>query len=165
MEADGRVPIDTTFFVKRTGVVQSLHFVYYALSLQNLANLRADSAVPGLNRIHAYMSLQVLPPPRVLDAFDSLVLPLFAAINANSEQARTLATLRDTLLPKLLSGELSVDRDSVTALCGKGTPGDSNRMKAVSVPHEGRVTGPEYPRASTPTFEASKLAPQRRPMP
>ena len=29
-------------------------------------------------------------------------------IKANSTESRTLATLRDTLLPKLLSGELSV---------------------------------------------------------
>jgi type I restriction enzyme S subunit len=33
---------------------------------------------------------------------------MFDRINRNSEQSRTLATLRDTLLPKLLSGELSV---------------------------------------------------------
>ena len=35
--------------------------------------------------------------------------PLFDQINANSTESRTLATLRDTLLPKLLSGELSVN--------------------------------------------------------
>ena len=31
-----------------------------------------------------------------------------AQVTANLHQSRTLATLRDTLLPKLLSGELSV---------------------------------------------------------
>ena len=33
---------------------------------------------------------------------------IYAHITANLHQSRTLATLRDTLLPKLLSGELSV---------------------------------------------------------
>lgn len=37
-----------------------------------------------------------------------MVSPFFARIQANSQESRTLATLRDTLLPKLLSGELSV---------------------------------------------------------
>jgi type I restriction enzyme S subunit len=101
-------PIDTTFYVEPIGACRSLHFFYYALSLQNLANLSADSAVPGLNRNHAYMSKQVIPSQPVLTAFDSQIGPIFASIYANEEQSRTLATLRDTLLPKLLSGELSV---------------------------------------------------------
>jgi type I restriction enzyme S subunit len=54
------------------------------------------------------MSKQVIPSPPVLTAFDSQIAPIFASIHANEEQSRTLATLRDTLLPKLLSGELSV---------------------------------------------------------
>jgi len=37
-----------------------------------------------------------------------LEAPLWSEHAANERQSRTLATLRDTLLPKLLSGELSV---------------------------------------------------------
>jgi type I restriction enzyme S subunit len=101
-------PIDTTFYVEPKAECRSLYFLYYALSLHNLANLSADSAVPGLNRNHAYMSKQVIPPQPVLTAFDSQIAPIFAAIHANEEQSRSLGTVRDTLLPKLLSGELSV---------------------------------------------------------
>ncbi len=101
-------PIDTTFYVEPKGGCCSLYFLYYALSLHNLANLSADSAVPGLNRNHAYMSKQVIPSQPVLTAFDSQIAPIFSAIHANEEQSRTLATLRDTLLPTLLSGELRV---------------------------------------------------------
>jgi type I restriction enzyme, S subunit len=100
-------PIDTTFYVEPIGECRSLYYLYYALSLHNLANLSADSAVPGLNRNHAYMSKQVIPPQPVLAAFDSQIAPMFTAIHANEEQSRTLATLRDTLLPKLLSGRLT----------------------------------------------------------
>jgi type I restriction enzyme S subunit len=101
-------PIDTTFYVEPIGACCSLYFFYYALSLHNLANLSADSAVPGLNRNHAYMSKQVIPSQPVLTSFDSQIVPIFAAIHANEEQSRSLATVRDTLLPKLLSGELTV---------------------------------------------------------
>jgi type I restriction enzyme S subunit len=49
----------------------------------------------------------LLAPKEVLLAFDKHVTPLFLQVHANIHQSRTLATLRDTLLPKLLSGELS----------------------------------------------------------
>ncbi len=50
----------------------------------------------------------VLPPKELMAAFTAKVAPLYAQITANLHQSRTLATLRDTLLPKLLSGELGV---------------------------------------------------------
>jgi type I restriction enzyme S subunit len=56
----------------------------------------------------------LLAPKELLLAFDLLVTPLFEQIRANLHQSRTLATLRDTLLPKLLSGELSVRSASAT---------------------------------------------------
>jgi len=51
----------------------------------------------------------IFPTPKITVAFDKLVEPLLGQVRANLHQSRTLATLRDTLLPKLLSGELSVD--------------------------------------------------------
>jgi type I restriction enzyme S subunit len=48
----------------------------------------------------------VLPPKELMAAFTAKVTPLYAQITANLHQSRTLATLRDRLLPKLLSGEL-----------------------------------------------------------
>ena len=50
----------------------------------------------------------LLAPKEVLLAFDQQVTPLFHQVRANLHQSRTLATLRDTLLPKLLGGELDV---------------------------------------------------------
>ena len=47
-----------------------------------------------------------VPPPNIAERFDEFTAPLMAKIKANSDQSRTLATLRDTLLPKLLSGEI-----------------------------------------------------------
>jgi len=48
-----------------------------------------------------------VPPPDIAERFDELTAPLMAKIKANADQSRILATLRDALLPKLLSGELS----------------------------------------------------------
>jgi type I restriction enzyme, S subunit len=49
-----------------------------------------------------------VPPPEIARRFDKLTTPLMQKIKANSTESRTLATLRDTLLPKLLSGQLRV---------------------------------------------------------
>jgi type I restriction enzyme S subunit len=98
--------IDTTFYVVPRRESSSLHFLYYALRAHDLASLGADSAVPGLNRNLAYMSRQLVPSPAVVDAFDGCVRRLFARRHHDDEQTRTLGALRDTLLPKLLSGEL-----------------------------------------------------------
>lgn len=49
-----------------------------------------------------------LPPKTVAAAYTHIIQLILCQIHANIHQSRTLATLRDTLLPKLLSGELSV---------------------------------------------------------
>ena len=46
--------------------------------------------------------------------FESTVNPLMTCILKNLNETRTLKTLRDGLLPKLVSGELRVDMEKVT---------------------------------------------------
>ncbi|KAF5087181.1 Type I restriction modification DNA specificity domain protein [anaerobic digester metagenome] len=50
----------------------------------------------------------VVPSSRVLERYDGLIRPIYEQITNNVRQSRTLATLRDTLLPKLISGEIRV---------------------------------------------------------
>ena len=49
-----------------------------------------------------------LPSVSVADAFESAVMPIMERILSNLHQSRAIAALRDTLLPKLVSGELRV---------------------------------------------------------
>lgn len=50
----------------------------------------------------------VLPPVALLAVFERLVTPLFERVLVNSRESRTITALRDSLLPKLISGELRV---------------------------------------------------------
>ena len=50
-----------------------------------------------------------LPPVSVADAFESMVQPIMERILSNLHQCGAIAALRDTLLPKLVSGQLRVD--------------------------------------------------------
>jgi type I restriction enzyme S subunit len=49
----------------------------------------------------------ILPPAKVMEAFTECVEPFYSQIASSLRESRDLATLRDTLLPKLLSGEIS----------------------------------------------------------
>jgi type I restriction enzyme S subunit len=100
--------IDTAFYVVPKIGRDSLQFLFHALRTHDLASLSADSAVPGLNRNLAYMSRQVVPGQRVLEAFHHQVHPLAERVQAVAEESRALAALRDALLPKLISGEIRV---------------------------------------------------------
>ena len=96
-------PIDTVFYLRP---MKPLTYCYYLLQTLGLESMNTDAAVPGLNRNNVYRLLMPVATDLVLDAFDQIVVPLRAAIFRNSEQAQTLATLRDTLLPRLISGQL-----------------------------------------------------------
>ncbi|MEW6039246.1 MAG: restriction endonuclease subunit S [Pseudomonadota bacterium] len=50
----------------------------------------------------------IMPPDRVVDEFEQLAEPLLRRIHKSLLQSRTLAALRDALLPKLISGELRI---------------------------------------------------------
>ena len=50
----------------------------------------------------------IVPPKSVLDDFQKQIEPLHRRVVSNLKESRTLAALRDALLPKLLSGELRV---------------------------------------------------------
>ena len=101
-------PIDTTFYIVPKANAYSLHYIFFVLEQGNLADLGADSAVPGLNRHMAYMTNILLAEDRVIKAFDEQVNPIRQKIYSNEKQSQNLASIRDTLLPKLLSGEIRI---------------------------------------------------------
>lgn len=55
----------------------------------------------------------VLPSESILKNFDSIVKPIFSNIQNNTLENINLTQLRDTLLPKLMSGEINVDKVEV----------------------------------------------------
>jgi len=99
-------PIDTTYYIKSKNA--PISYCYYAMKSLGLNQMNTDAAVPGLNRENVYRLKLAVPELSILEDFDKKVSVLRKAIRANSLANKTLATLRDTLLPKLLSGELSV---------------------------------------------------------
>ena len=99
--------VDTMFYTEmlRPNVAK---FVYHFVKSKDLASLNAGSAVPSMttNILNA-MQLHI-PDDKTLKQFEDVVSPMYKAIQENNQQSASLASLRDTLLPKLMSGELDV---------------------------------------------------------
>jgi type I restriction enzyme S subunit len=77
-------------------------------SIGRLAALADGGAYPAVRPDVVASTPCIKPQDEVMKLFDSVARPLLDAISANSEQAQTLSTLRDTLLPRLISGQLRV---------------------------------------------------------
>ncbi len=101
-------PIDTTFYVVPRQASLGLHFLFFALTYQDLPSVAADSAVPGLNRNLAYMNKQLLPNEQVLAEFDKYARVNFTHRRGLEEESCALAAQRDVLLPLLVSGKVDV---------------------------------------------------------
>ncbi|MBX3329475.1 MAG: restriction endonuclease subunit S [Nitrospira sp.] len=99
--------IDTAFYVEPKEPIE-LRWAYYELLRQDINSMDSGSAIPSTSREDFY-SLPVLAPHiEIQQAFTRLLRPVWARQKQGDGECRTLVTLRDTLLPKLISGELRV---------------------------------------------------------
>jgi type I restriction enzyme S subunit len=90
-------------------------FTYHSMAnlYPDFARFEAEGTVFGSINKDSFEKLRfVIPPDEIVAAYERQAGPLDEQIRALEIQSRTLAALRDTLLPKLLSGELSVAKAS-----------------------------------------------------
>ena len=69
-----------------------------------------------LPRDHVKAIRFVLPSEEELEKFNAVAAPAVELIVANQQESKRLAELRDTLLPKLMSGEVDVSKVDLTQL-------------------------------------------------
>jgi type I restriction enzyme S subunit len=108
---DNFYPIDTTYYVRSRINSVGLFYEYFLLKQLNMAELNSDSAVPGLNRDIAHSIEINNAPVYKIHEYNGFCSPLFQKIKSNTHQIRTLTHLRDTLLPKLMNGEIRLNQD------------------------------------------------------
>lgn len=104
-------PLNTTLYVEDFKE-NPPRFVFHVLEQVDFSIYTDKAAVPGVNRNHLHMELTSIPPPRVRQSFARTVAALWSKHAANERQSRVIATLRDALLPRLLSGELPIPQGS-----------------------------------------------------
>jgi type I restriction enzyme S subunit len=110
--------INEHVFLARSTVVPQTYLFYWlnqeaqkALMIQ----LAQKSAQPGLNQQDTKSIPILVPSTEVLDAFSECVEPLIKAIMSYSLQSTTLESIREGLLPKLLSGELQIPKEMLAS--------------------------------------------------
>lgn len=85
-------------------------FVYEYLNstefLYKLESMASGSVQKNFGPMHLKQMKLVCPPIDLLEHYESVCRPLFEKVVANRARIANLATLRDTLLPRLISGQL-----------------------------------------------------------
>ena len=73
-----------------------------------IQGIKGGSAQPKFNKTD-FKNLPIfLPPDDLLEQFHQIVKPMFELIDENNAENKALTITRDTLLPRLMSGELDV---------------------------------------------------------
>jgi type I restriction enzyme S subunit len=100
-------------FLLRTESSKSQFFLYYLISYPEIKTMihtlaSSKAAQPGLNQKELLGLDIIIPDEDTVKLFNNLVSPSMHQIATNSKQTRRLAELRDTLLPRLMSGQINV---------------------------------------------------------
>ena len=104
--------VDTMFYsIPKVENIMLFTFIY--LSNRDLASLNAGSAVPSMTTEILNNMKVVLPNLAILEDFNNRAEALYNLIKHNEDESRRLAELRDTLLPRLMSGEIKVNEVNV----------------------------------------------------
>jgi len=101
-------PLNTSLWIKEFKGSTPAH-AFYLLQGLDFAAFNAGSAVPTLNRNHVHSIPVPVPPKALVAKFDEIVMPWLMLQRHNELETQTLSSLRDALLPKLISGELRFD--------------------------------------------------------
>ena len=99
--------VDTMFYTEMR-LPNVAKFVYHFVKAKDLASMNAGSAVPSMTTDILNAMEVTIPSASALEEFESLVAPMYRAMQENDSQSSKLSELRDALLPKLMSGEIDV---------------------------------------------------------
>ena len=100
--------VDTMFY-STPKVENSCIYAYLFLANKDLASMNAGSAVPSMTTDILNNMPIIAPPTEVLKQFNNICNVYFSRIHQNNIENANLAKQRDTLLPKLMSGELKIN--------------------------------------------------------
>ncbi len=99
--------VDTMFYteMKKENIAK---YVYFFVKGKDLNAMNAGSAVPSMTTEILNVIEVVIPSDEYLEKFENIVSPMFKQIKQCIIENENLASIRDTLLPKLMNGEIEV---------------------------------------------------------
>lgn len=100
-------PLNTSLYVSEFRLGTPL-FSYFVLKSLDLENFNGGSAVPTLNRNDVHLLETTLPSSTTIQLFENIGMSFFSKINSNNTYIESLSNLRNSLLPKLMTGKIRV---------------------------------------------------------
>ena len=82
--------------------------LYILLKQTNVSSIVTGAVQPKISQANLKSVPIIMPPINLLNQYNNIIKPIFNQIRINHNQIQQLSTLRDTLLPKLMSGEIKV---------------------------------------------------------
>ena len=82
--------------------------LYILLKQTNVSSIVTGAVQPKISQANLKSVPITMPPINLLKQYNNIIKPIFNQIRINHNQIQQLSTLRDTLLPKLMSGEIKV---------------------------------------------------------
>lgn len=99
--------VDTMFYTEIHNPIYG-KYLFHTIKGLDIASMNVGSAVPSLTT-KILNDLKVINPAEdILFQFDNLITPMYEILNHNLKENAQLGNLRDSLLPKLISGELQI---------------------------------------------------------
>jgi type I restriction enzyme S subunit len=98
-------PLETTFYVSVSDL-KLIRYLYFLIKTLTVTN--TGSSVPNLSRSSIHNYKIIIPSRTVIKNFDIAIEELFNLIENNRNEIYSLSQIRDSLLPKLMSGKIRV---------------------------------------------------------
>lgn len=109
---DGRMTLGNNIIMLRPEDAHLRYYLYiwfkYLQGQALIQGIKGGSAQPKFNKTDFKNTSVLIPPKDILTRFHEAVAPMFEMISQKQIETAHLADLRDTLLPRLMSGELNV---------------------------------------------------------
>ncbi|MSU10039.1 restriction endonuclease subunit S [Veillonellaceae bacterium WCA-693-APC-5D-A] len=109
---DGRMTLGNNIIMLRPEDDHLRYYLYiwfkYLQGQALIQGIKGGSAQPKFNKTDFKNTSVLIPPKDILTRFHETVAPMFDMISQRQTESAHLADLRDTLLPKLMSGEIDV---------------------------------------------------------
>lgn len=104
--------VDTMFYSKMR-VEHVAKYVHLFLQGKNMDEFNVGSAVPSMTTEILNNMEIIIPLTKTLQEFDGIASAFYAEVAHAKKESRSLAAMRDTLLPRLMSGEIDVEKVEV----------------------------------------------------
>ena len=86
----------------------TVEILYLLFSLTNVQSIVTGAVQPKISQANLNKVPVIIPSETELSTFDSIIQPIFSQIRNLRAENNRLAVIRDTMLPRLISGELDV---------------------------------------------------------